>query len=220
MTQVFHPASNSIAKAMVLAVVLGLLGLGAIGAIFVRSPYTRMVGIAPEQPVPFSHEHHVSGLGLDCRYCHLSVETSSFAGIPATDICMGCHSQIWTDSPVIAPIVASYEDQEPLIWNRVNDVPDYAFFNHSIHINKGIGCETCHGRVDQMPLSRKVSTLSMEWCLDCHRNRADFVRPREEVFTMGWEPTEDWKQRQPLLVEQYNVDVEQFDITDCSICHR
>ncbi|HEY54533.1 MAG TPA: cytochrome c3 family protein [Caldilineae bacterium] len=220
MKQVFHPASNSIAKSLIVIVVLGLLGLGLIVSIFVRSPFMRQIGVAPEQPAAFSHEHHVGGLGLDCRYCHLNVEESSFAGIPSTDICMGCHSKIWNDSPALAPVVASYENDEPLVWNRVNRLADYAFFNHSIHINKGIGCETCHGRVDQMPLSRKVSTLAMEWCLECHRNRADYVRPREEVFTMGWEPSEDWKAQQPLLVEQYHVDVEQFEITDCSICHR
>jgi len=220
MSQVFHPASNSIAKSLIVVVVLGVVGLTVLVSIFVRSPFMRQVGVAPEQPVAFSHEHHVGGLGLDCRFCHLNVEESGFAGIPSTDICMGCHSKIWTDSTALAPVVASYENDEPLVWNRVNNLADYAFFNHSIHVNKGIGCETCHGRVDQMPLSRKHSTLAMEWCLECHRNRADYVRPREEVFTMGWEPSEDWEAQQPLLVEKYHVDVEQFEITDCSICHR
>ncbi len=164
MSQVFHPASNSIAKSLIVVVVLGVVGLTVLVSIFVRSPFMRQVGVAPEQPVAFSHEHHVGGLGLDCRYCHLNVEESGFAGIPATDICMGCHSKIWTDSTALAPVVASYENDEPLVWN--------------------------------------------------------YVRPREEVFTMGWEPSEDWEAQQPLLVEKYHVDVEQFEITDCSICHR
>ncbi len=223
MSQIFHPSINLIAKAMVAATVIGIIGISIVAYLFVRSPYMRGTTIAREQPVFFSHEHHVGELGLDCRYCHVNVERSGFAGVPSTDICMGCHSQVWADSPAIAPVKESMETGQSIAWNRVNALPDYVYFNHSIHLNKGIGCEECHGRVDKMGWTRKESPLSMEWCLSCHRNRADHVRPREEVFTMGYEPPADPAQREALqkaLVAEYHVDVEQFNITDCSICHR
>src|SRR6185312_7602198 len=117
----------------------------------VRSPYETMQNEAREQPVAFSHEHHVSGLGIDCRYCHTTVETSSFAGLPPTETCMTCHSRLWTEAPMLAPVRQSFATQQPLEWKRVNQLPGFVYFNHSIHVNKGIGCSTCHGQVDQMP---------------------------------------------------------------------
>ena len=141
-----------------------------------------------QQPVPFSHKHHVSDDGIDCRYCHTSVEKSSFAGLPPTETCMTCHSQIWTDSPMLAPVRASFATNTPLKWNRVHDLPGYVYFNHSIHVAKGIGCSTCHGRVDQMPLTRKTETLYMKWCLDCHRNPQKYIRPRDKIYDMAWQP--------------------------------
>jgi hypothetical protein len=182
--------------------------------------------------VPFSHQHHVTGLGIDCRYCHTSVETSSFAGIPPTKTCMNCHSQIWTNAPMLEPVRASYRSGESLQWTRVNQLPDFVYFNHSIHINKGVGCNTCHGAVDQMPLMYQYASLQMEWCLECHRAPEKNLRPRSEVFNMRYEPpTQDqpvvvggqsYTDQESLgkaLVAQYKVRNVQ-DITSCNTCHR
>src|SRR5262249_46164795 len=143
---------------------------------------------AREQPVPFSHRHHVGGIGLDCRYCHTTVEVSSFAGIPPTKTCMNCHSQIWTNSAMLEPVRESFRSGKSIEWNRVHHLAGFVYFDHSIHVKKGVGCVTCHGRVDQMPLTWQESSLQMEWCLGCHRNPERFVRPREQVFSMDW----DW----------------------------
>jgi hypothetical protein len=182
MAQIFPPSMNVFAKATIFGAVFILSAVGGAAAIWVRSPYMTQVNVVRDQPVPFSHDHHVSGLGIDCRYCHASVETSAFAGLPATETCMGCHSQIWKDSPLLEPVRSSFRTGQPLAWTRVHDLPDFAYFNHSIHIAKGIGCESCHGPVDRMPLMRKSGSLLMEWCLDCHRHPEDAVRPKNEVF--------------------------------------
>src|SRR4029077_5862768 len=134
------------------------------------------------------HKHHVGDDGIDCRYCHTSVETAASAGMPSTNTCMNCHKQIWADSTYLEPVRASFRTGKPIEWIRVHDLPDYAYFNHSIHVNKGVGCSTCHGRVDQMPIAYQASTLQMEWCLGCHRAPEKFVRPRERVFDMNWRP--------------------------------
>src|ERR1041385_1089392 len=182
MAQIFGKGSNSIARFTLLAVFFGFFAFwGVVYAVY-RSPYTTRVQVPLEQPVPFSHQHHVSGLGIDCRYCHQSVETSAFANVPATETCMSCHSQLWTDAPLLAPVRESLAQNRRLRWNRVHDLPDFVFFNHSIHVNKGIGCATCHGPVDQMPLMWQQNTLYMKWCLECHRDPAKFIRPKSEVF--------------------------------------
>jgi NAD-dependent SIR2 family protein deacetylase len=170
------------------------------------------------QPVPFSHKHHVSGLGIDCRYCHTAVEQSAFAGIPSTSTCMNCHSQIWTNSPMLEPVRESYRTGQPLRWTRVHNLAEFAYFNHSIHVNKGVGCATCHGPVDQMPLIAQQESLLMEWCLDCHRNPEQYLRPREEVFNMSWTAPANQSELGLELVRKYNVRTEQ--LTDCSVCHR
>jgi len=167
--------------------------------------------------VPFSHKHHVQGLGLDCRLCHTTVETSTFAGMPSTETCMTCHSQVWKDAPMLAPVRDSFATDTPLRWDRVHDTPDFVFFNHSIHVAKGIGCASCHGEVDQMPLTRQSHTLYMKWCLDCHRQPEKFIRPHDEVFTVDYQSTNQvaiGKQ----LVRDYHVQTAQ--LTDCSMCHR
>jgi hypothetical protein len=171
-------------------------------------------GVVRDQPVPFSHEHHVSGLGIDCRYCHTSVEVSSFAGIPPTKTCMNCHSQIWSDSPMLEPVRRSLKEGKPLTWLRVHRVPDYVYFDHSIHVAKGIGCASCHGRVDQMPLLAQQETLYMEWCLDCHRHPEREARPKAQVFNMGW--TSDDRTIGSRLVKEYGI----RQRTDCVDCHR
>ena len=177
------------------------------------------MGEPVEQPVPFSHEHHVSGLGIDCRYCHTTVETSTTAGMPDTHTCMTCHSQVWTEAPVLEPVRRSYSRQHPLRWNRVYELPDYVYFDHSIHVKTGIGCESCHGRVDLMPVIKKANPLFMSWCLECHRRPERFLRPKELVFAFGYElPPSKQMKVGAYLVEKYEVRREQ--LTDCSICHR
>jgi hypothetical protein len=216
MAQIFHPSTNTISKVSIFGGVFILAGLVWLGLVLVDSAYATQVGVVIDQPVPFSHEHHVGGLGIDCRYCHTSVEESSFAGIPPTETCMSCHSIIWSDSPTLEPVRASLRTGQSLEWVRVNNLPDFVYFNHSIHINKGVGCETCHGRVDQMPLTRKAESLHMSWCLECHRAPQKFIRPRDQVFTMGWQPPPDYNGLQ--LVADYGIHVEQ--LTNCSICHH
>ena len=184
MNQIFHPSMNTIARLSIFGAVFVLIGVGLIINYVVRSPVMTQVNVAVEQPVPFSHLHHVRQLGLDCRYCHTSVEDSAFAGIPPTETCMTCHSQIWTEAALLEPVRASFRTGEPLQWNRVNNVSDFVYFNHSIHVNKGVGCETCHGQVDRMPLTWKSKTLFMQWCLECHRQPENFIRPVDQVFTM------------------------------------
>lgn len=218
MSQIFHPSTNAIAKASIFGAIFIIAAIVAVWAIFLRSPYMTQVGVVRDQPVPFSHEHHVDGLGIDCRYCHTSVEQSSFAGLPPTKTCMTCHSQVWQEAPALAPVRESFQNDQPLAWTRVHDLPDYVYFDHSIHVSRGIACESCHGRVDQMPLMWRVETLHMEWCLGCHRNPEEFVRPRSEVFTMGWQPADDLTNIGERLVDEYHIAVDQLD--DCSICHR
>jgi hypothetical protein len=215
MSQIFHRAANTIFR----IVVLGGVGLAGASLYLIlainRSSYVTKVDVDQEQPIPFSHKHHVQGVGIDCRYCHTTVETSAFAGIPPTKTCMTCHSQVWSDSPTLEPVRASYRDNKPIQWVRVNNVPDYVYFNHSIHVNKGIGCATCHGPVDQMPLMRKAQSLQMEWCLECHRNPERYVRPRDQVFNLHWQ-AEDQATLGPKLVREYKIN----RLTDCSVCHR
>jgi hypothetical protein len=174
------------------------------------------VNVAQEQPIPFSHKHHVGGLGIDCRFCHTTVDSAAFAGIPSTKTCMNCHSQIWADSPTLQKVRESFRTGKPIEWIRVHDLPDFVYFDHSIHIKKGVACVTCHGRVDQMPLTWREKTLHMTWCLDCHRHPERYVRPREQVFSMDWQPSEDQISLGKKLVKKYNIQ----KLTDCSICHR
>jgi hypothetical protein len=217
--QIFHRSTNTISRVSLFGAVFFLAFLGWLFGAIQRSPYVTHEGVAREQPVQFSHQHHVGAVGIDCRYCHTTVETSSFAGIPPTKTCMNCHSQIWATSPILEPVRESFRTDESLEWTRVHDLPDFAYFDHSIHVAKGIGCETCHGRVDRMPLMWQASSLQMEWCLECHREPERFVRPREEVFTMGWVPPKDQLELGRELVKQYGIRTS-FELTSCSMCHR
>jgi hypothetical protein len=219
MAQIFHPVTNTLAQASLIGGALGVAAVLAIGYAYERSPYMTGVGVALEQPVPFSHEHHNRGLGLDCRYCHASVEKSAFAGMPPTETCMTCHSQIWNDSAMLEPVRQSFRDDTPLRWQRVHNVPRFAYFDHSIHVHKGVGCATCHGPIDRMPLTWKVNTLYMEWCLECHREPERFLRPREEVFNMQYEPPPDQLALGLKLKQEYDVR-NKTDLTNCSTCHR
>jgi hypothetical protein len=217
--QTFHRSANAIAKASIggLVLLVGFLGWAGL-TLFESSPMTREREVH-QQPVPFSHEHHVAGLGIDCRYCHTTVEKSSFAGLPPTATCMNCHRQIWTNADLLAPVRESYATNVPLQWTRVHNLPGFVYFNHSVHIAKGMGCVSCHGNVDQMPLMWQNASLLMEWCLDCHRNPAKNVRPRSEVFNMSWTPPAGPGQAAALqakLVKEYKLQ----SLTSCSTCHR
>lgn len=183
-----------------------------------RSPYTTEQDVIVTQPVQFSHEHHAAQLGLDCRYCHVSVENSSFAGIPPTETCMTCHSQLWTNAAMLAPVRNSLSNEMPLRWQRVNQLPGYVYFDHSIHIAKGIGCTTCHGAVGKMPLMFQAAPLTMGWCLDCHRDPAPNLRAQSAIFAIDWTPPADQEEKGHALLRQYGIDV--GHLTDCSVCHR
>lgn len=218
MAQIFHPSMKVISRASIVTALILLAVVSWAGMEIYRSGYTTDVNVPKEQTVPFSHEHHVNGLGISCGYCHTSVTVSSFAGIPPTHTCMTCHSQIWNTSPMLQPVRTSYATMKPLEWVRVHDLPDFVYFDHSIHVNKGIGCETCHGPVDKMPLTWRVNTLHMAWCLDCHRAPEKNIRPKEEVFTMNWKRPADQLALGKKLVKEYDIKVHQ--LSDCSICHR
>jgi hypothetical protein len=191
MPQIFDRSSNALARASLVLTGLIVIALGVTLDQLQRSPWVTRQGQRPEQPVPFSHKHHVTGLGLQCQYCHTSVEKSSYAGIPPTKTCMNCHAQIWTNAALLQPVRDSWVTGESIPWIKVHDLPDYVFFNHSIHVNKGIGCASCHGRVDQMPLMYEQNTLQMEWCLNCHRNPGKNLRPTGQIYNMAWEAPAD-----------------------------
>ena len=187
MAQIFDRSSNALARMSLVLTGLIVIALGVTLDSLQRSPWVTRQGQRPDQPVPFSHKHHVQGLGLQCQYCHVTVEKSSYAGIPPTKTCINCHSQIWTNAALLEPVRHSWATGESLVWTKVHDLPDYVYFNHSIHVNKGLGCASCHGRVDLMPLMYQQNTLQMEWCLNCHRDPAKNLRPVGQVYNMAWE---------------------------------
>ncbi len=219
MPQVFPRSMNTISRVIIVGGILLVTGCSIALALIFRSPFANRVNDPIEQPVPFSHKHHVTDDGIDCRYCHVSVETSSFADIPPTETCMTCHSQIWNQAPILAPVRESFQTGQPIQWNRVYSLPDYVFFNHSIHVAKGVGCETCHGRVDQMPLTWKANTLYMSWCLNCHNHPEQYIRPKDKVFVMGYQPPIDQETLGLQLVKEYNI-APPSRLTNCYICHR
>lgn len=225
MPQIFHRSFNTLSKVSIFGGVFFLSALGWLLWIFYHSAYATQAKIARVQPVPFSHQHHVGQLGIDCRYCHTSVEDSSFAGIPPTKTCMNCHQEIWAGSPVLAPVRESYRTNQSIPWERVHNLPQFVYFDHSIHVRKGVGCVSCHGRVDQMPLTYQEHTLLMGWCLDCHRQPENHLRPRDAVFNMSWQPSDEKKpDGEPYdqktlgleLREKYHV----RSLTSCTTCHR
>jgi hypothetical protein len=218
MSQIFHPSTNTFSKVSIFGALFAVAALGWGVTLINRSSYVTRAGVARDQPVPFSHRHHAGELGIDCRYCHSAVERGPIAGIPPTKTCMNCHSQIWVDSPMLEPVRASFRTDKSIEWIKVHDLPDFVYFNHSIHVRQGIGCVSCHGRVDQMNLMWQESSLQMEWCLDCHRHPEQNVRPRDQVFNMNWQPPADQLEQGRRLVKEYNIKVQQ--LTNCSICHR
>lgn len=235
MPQYFQPRSNAAVRLALWSALPVAAGAG--WAAMTGSHSDLLTGVERNitQPVPFPHDVHAGQLRLDCRYCHASVERSTFAGLPSSDVCMDCHERVWTGLPELEPVRASYETRIPASWRRVHDLPDFARFDHSIHIAKGIGCVSCHGRVDQMSQTRQTETLQMAWCLECHRRPHEYVRPREYVFDLVWEPPQDAQslknlseelEMQPAatsiaelrqaLVQKYRI----RERTSCSICHQ
>ena len=216
MKQIFSPKDNTLQRVSILAAVLTVVGLLTFAFFLVRSSFYTKVGVSVEQPVPFSHKHHVEGLGMDCRFCHTSVEKSSFAGIPPTATCMKCHNIIWKESPALEPVRESWRTGKPLNWWRVHDLPDHVYFNHSIHVAKGVSCLQCHGQVNEMPLMRKKNTLQMNWCLECHRHPETRLTPKDEVFNMHWKKPENIQAVQHELFMKNKVKT----VQNCSACHR
>ncbi len=215
MPQIFHHSTNTISRVSIFGAVFFVAAFFGIAAMLDRSSYWTGQTKVLEQPVPFSHDHHVAAIGIDCRYCHTSVEDAAHAGIPPTATCMNCHSQIWADSPLLEPVRESFRTGERIRWARVHDLPDFVYFDHSIHVAKGVGCVECHGRVDRMPLMYQAETLQMEWCLDCHRNPTPRLRPRSAIFDMASQTPRD-KAAREQLARDYHVN----SLIDCSTCHR
>jgi hypothetical protein len=191
MPQIFDRSSNALARMTLVITGLLIIATGLMLDELQRSPWVTRQGQRADQPVEFSHKHHVQGLGLQCQYCHTSVEKSSYAGIPPTKTCMNCHAQIWTNANLLEPVRQSWASGQSIPWTRVHDLPDYVFFNHEIHVNKGLGCSSCHGRVDEMPIMYMQNSLQMEWCLDCHRNPEKNLRPTSEIYNMAWKPASE-----------------------------
>lgn len=216
MSQIFHPSANTISRVSIFGAVFVVLALLGLLAEVNRSSWVTEARVARDQPIQFSHERHVAGNGIDCRYCHTSVEDSAFAGIPPTKTCMNCHSQIFANSPFLEPVRDSFRSGRSIQWTRVHDLPDFAHFNHSIHIHKGFGCTTCHGPVDRMPLVWQDQSLQMEWCLDCHRNPERYVRPRDAVFSVTYVPPANQLELGARLVADYEIE----RLTSCSTCHQ
>lgn len=219
MAQFFNRSANNIARiSMVAVVVLSGVAFYAYTQL-ARSSYLTGRYLEIQQPVQFSHKHHAGDDGIDCRYCHTTVETAASAGIPPTQTCMNCHSQLWADAPYLEPIRASFRDNKPIKWERVHDLPGYVYFNHSIHVAKGVGCSTCHGQIDTMPAVYQENTLQMEWCLSCHRNPQEKIRPKSEIFNMRWEDGDLTADERAKLKEQYHIRSREM-LTSCSTCHR
>lgn len=218
MAQIFTRRANGITRLVLGGIVLAALGALVMSLVLPRSSWETLVDRAIAQPVPFSHQHHVAGLGLDCRYCHTGVEESPYAGIPPTETCMTCHSQIWTEADLLRPVRQSYVEGVPIRWNRVHDLPDYTYFNHAIHVNNGVPCVECHGRIDTMPLTWQAESLHMQWCLDCHRDPGRRLRPLDAVTAMEWAPRGDPDLLAARLMAAYDIHPDK--LTDCYVCHR
>lgn len=219
MAQFFHKSANNIAR---ISMILGVVLAGTAFYVYTqvaRSMYLTGRHLERQQPVQFSHKHHVGDDGIDCRYCHSTVETTASAGMPPTQTCMNCHSQLWSDASYLEPIRASFRDNKPIEWERVHDLPEFAYFNHSIHVAKGVGCSTCHGQIDNMPAVYQENTLQMEWCLACHREPEKFIRPKSEIFNMKWKDSDLTPEERISLKQEYKIRGKEM-MTSCSTCHR
>ncbi len=214
--QIFPPSANAVSRVSFYGSFVVVFLIFFVMWVLQRSSYETQQFVARDQPVPFSHAHHVGGLGIDCRYCHTSVEKAAFAGVPDVNTCMSCHSQIYNDQKVLEPLREAYRTGKPLRWARLNEVPDFVYFDHAIHLHKGIGCATCHGRLDEMPLTWLQRPFYMHECVDCHRHPTDHLQPRETVFDVAWTPPDDRHGLGLRLMKRYDV----RKMTDCATCHR
>jgi hypothetical protein len=220
--QIFNRSTNALARITIWGAVFILALVAWVASALNRSGYNTGQSVTLKQPVPFSHDHHVTGLGIDCRYCHTSVEKTAFAGIPPTSTCVNCHKLIWNDSPLLEPVRESFRNGTPIEWARVHDLPDFVYFDHSIHVAKGVGCVSCHGRIDRMALTYQAGSLQMEWCLDCHWDVSKSLRPRDQVFNFDWQPPSDAAARRAsemALAKDHHVR-SRYALTNCSTCHR
>jgi len=219
MAQIFHRSTNFIARFSVFST-LFLVGVALVAVLAVaRSPYMTRQNISREQPVQFSHKHHVGDDGIDCRYCHTGVETSAVAGIPPTKTCMNCHSVLFNTSAYLEPVRESYRSDTSIAWVKVHRLADFVYFNHSIHVNKGVGCSSCHGQINQMPLVFQANTLLMQWCVECHRHPEQVLRPKDQVFNMDWKAPDNQAEAGAELRKLYNIRTT-VELTSCSTCHR
>jgi hypothetical protein len=216
MASVFPPWSNTATRVAIVALVVGGFSALAAPMIYVRTPWARDQKAVVDQPVEFDHRHHTPDDGIACFYCHNTAWRAATAGIPSTEKCMGCHEQIWSQSPMLEAVRRSWFSGKPIPWNRVHQLPAFAYFNHSIHINHGFGCATCHGRVDQMAGVFQVATLTMGWCLDCHRSPEQYIRPLSEITNMSWDAGDRQIELGRALVEQLGI----RSLTNCTTCHR
>lgn len=218
MAQIFSRSADMWFRLALLAIIGGALLLCLLGMLLVRSDYVTGVNWHVPQPVPFSHRHHAGELQIDCRYCHTTVETAASAGFPPTHTCMSCHSQVWTEADMLAPVRQSLLEDRPLRWNRVSKLPDYVYFRHDAHVRAGVGCDQCHGRVDRMALTRQAESFQMRWCLECHRDPAPHLRPRRFVTDLAWHAPADRRAQGEKLLEEYHVNTIHLD--NCYLCHR
>lgn len=219
MSQLFHPSVNTVCKTAPFLIIAVVAVASWSGWLWFGSSWQTGQSRYVDQVVPFSHEHHVRGLGLDCRFCHTGVETSSYAGLPPTKTCMSCHSEIWRNAPMLKPVRDSWRLNEPMRWKRVNNLPGYVFFNHSAHIQHGIGCSSCHGNAALMPLTYQAAPLQMAWCLKCHRNPEQYLRPYNQVFNVSYAFPADQAKVGAKLAKQYHLLSKQM-MQSCSLCHR
>jgi hypothetical protein len=213
MAALFPPWTNTATRVVLAAIAATAVGVIAAPMIYARSPYATGQDDPELQPIAFDHRHHVRDDGIDCLYCHEDAERAAYAGVPATERCMGCHNQIWNDTRSIAPLVDSLATGRPIRWQRVHSLPDFVYFDHSIHVNRGIGCVSCHGRVDEMAAVHQVQRLTMNWCLDCHRDPVPQLRPRDRITSMTWAP-------RPGELAELAARYQPRRLTHCSTCHR
>ncbi|WP_158914509.1 cytochrome c3 family protein [Caulobacter sp. S45] len=218
MAQLFRPGADTIARVVLFALAIAPFAGVALAYGLRVSPYSTEQNLVVDQPVPFSHKHHVGDLGIDCRYCHTSVEKAAFASLPPSSTCMTCHSQIWTNAALLAPVRDSFAHHTPIRWNKVHRVADYVYFDHSIHVAKGVPCSTCHGPVHEMPLMRQTKPMTMQWCLDCHRNPGPNLAPRDKEFDPSWTPAQDPLHDARAYIARYHI--HPAHLTDCTVCHR
>jgi hypothetical protein len=216
MAAVFPRWSNTAVRVIVITLFGGVALAIAAPMIYVRTPWNTRQYEPIDQPVEFDHRHHSQDDGINCVFCHTSVYKAGNAGIPSTDKCMGCHSQIWSQSSMLEPVRRSYFSDMPIPWNRVHDLPNFVYFNHSIHVNKGVGCSTCHGRVDWMPAVYQAAPLTMAWCLDCHRAPEQHLRPQDQITNMRFRP----EAQSPAVRARLRDELGVQSLTDCIVCHR